>query len=73
MGLHLSAMIKPCLYFTFCITLSDSQGPLIVPRVRNRLSGCRAFSYHGLLLWYHLFSYIRHPDSIETFKSKLKT
>ena len=52
---------------------SQNTGLLSVPRVKKKSAGERAFSYRAPFLWNNLPIDIRQSDSVEVFKSKLKT
>ncbi|KAF7656325.1 hypothetical protein LDENG_00042590 [Lucifuga dentata] len=52
---------------------SQNTGLLLVPRVNKRSAGSLTFSYRALVLWNSLPVEIRQSNSIDAFKSKLKT
>uniref|UniRef100_A0A4W6FHD0 Reverse transcriptase domain-containing protein n=1 Tax=Lates calcarifer TaxID=8187 RepID=A0A4W6FHD0_LATCA len=68
---YLSDLLNP--YIPSRALRSQSAGLLSVPRVKKKSAGCRAFSYRAPFLWNNLPSDIRQADSVEAFKSKLKT
>ena len=52
---------------------SQGAGLLVVPRVKKKSAGHRAFSYRSPFLWNGLPADIREANSLATFKTKLKT
>ena len=44
----------------------------MVPRIKKKSAGCRAFSYRAPFLWNNLQADIRQSGSADAFKSKLK-
>uniref|UniRef100_A0A4W6D5N5 Reverse transcriptase domain-containing protein n=1 Tax=Lates calcarifer TaxID=8187 RepID=A0A4W6D5N5_LATCA len=68
---YLSDLLNP--YIPSRALRSQSAGLLSVPRVKKKSAGCRAFSYRAPFLWNNLPSDIRQAESVEAFKSKLKT
>ena len=52
---------------------SQDAGYLIVPRIKKKSAGSRAFSYRAPYLWNRLPLTIREANSTEIFKSRLKT
>ncbi len=68
---YLSDLVKP--YIPIRVPHSQNIGLLCVPRLKKKSAGRRAFSYHAPFLWNNLPADIRQSDSVEAFKSKLKT
>ena len=52
---------------------SQNSGLLMVPRIKKKSAGCKAFSYRAPFLWNNLPADIRQSGSVDAFKSKLKT
>lgn len=52
---------------------SQNAALLVKPRISKSTIGGRAFSYRAPLLWNSLPLYIRESDTLNTFKSRLKT
>ena len=52
---------------------SSSQGNLVEKRSKSKKTGDRAYSVCAPKLWNCLPSYIKESDSVESFKSALKT
>ena len=68
---YLSDLLKS---YTPTRTLHSQNTELLsVPRVKKKSAGERAFSYRAPFLWNNLPIDIRQSDSVEVFKSKLKT
>ena len=51
---------------------SSGAGLLLLPKVKKKSAGQRAFAYRAPFLWNRLPSAIREADSVELFKGKLK-
>ncbi len=67
---YLSDLLKP--YIQSCVFFQNT-GLLSFPRVKKKSAGCRAFSYRAPFLWNNFPADITQSDSVEAFKSKLKT
>ena len=48
-------------------------GLLVLPLVKKKTAGHRAFAYCALLLWNNLPSHVKEAHSVDIFKSRLKT
>ena len=68
---YMSDLIKP--YIPTQALSSQNSGFLVVPRIKKKSAGCRAFSFQAPFLWNNLLADIRQSGSVDTFKSKLKT
>ena len=68
---HLKDLLHP--YIPAQTLRSQNAGLLIVPRVGKCILGGRAFSYRAPLLWNNLPSDIHGADSLQVFKSRLKS
>ncbi|KAF7644341.1 hypothetical protein LDENG_00223680, partial [Lucifuga dentata] len=60
-------------YVPPCPLRSQEADLLIIPRTRTKSFENRAFSYRAPLLWNKLPAALKQDDSIEIFKSRLKT
>ena len=69
--LNMSDLIKP--YIPTQAFRSQNSGLLLVPRIKKKSAGWRAFSYQAPFLWNNLLADIRQSGSVDYFKSKLKT
>ena len=52
---------------------SQNKGLLVIPRVKKKSAGFRAFAYRAPYLWNNLPAVIRDACSVDVFKSSLKT
>ena len=68
---YLSGLITP--YNPPCTLHSQDSGLLVIPRVKKKSAGNRAFSYRSPFLWNGLPKEVREANSLNTFKTKLKT
>ncbi|XP_068191806.1 uncharacterized protein [Antennarius striatus] len=68
---YLSDLVKP--YTPTRALRSQNTGLLCVPRFKKKSAGQRAFSYRAPFLWNNLPINIRQSESVNVFKSRLKT
>ncbi|TKS71945.1 hypothetical protein D9C73_006018 [Collichthys lucidus] len=68
---YLKELIVP--YYPSRTLRSQDAGFLVVPIVSKSRLGARAFSYQAPLLWNKLPIWVREADTVNTFKSRLKT
>ncbi|XP_078139509.1 uncharacterized protein LOC144539314 [Centroberyx gerrardi] len=68
---YLSDLIIP--YIPSRALRSQDAGYLIVPRIKKKSAGSRAFSYRAPYLWNQLPLTVREANSVKIFKSRLKT
>uniref|UniRef100_A0A671Y9A2 Reverse transcriptase domain-containing protein n=1 Tax=Sparus aurata TaxID=8175 RepID=A0A671Y9A2_SPAAU len=68
---YMSDLITP--YIPTRALRSENSGLLMVPRIKKKSAGCRAFSYRAAFLWNNLPADLRPAGSVDAFKSKLKT
>ncbi|KAJ7987687.1 hypothetical protein DPEC_G00329060 [Dallia pectoralis] len=68
---YLAELVQP--YIPTRNLRSKDAGLLIVPKISKQTAGGRAFSYRAPLLWNELPIWVRNVDSVQTFKSQLKT
>ncbi|XP_067097450.1 uncharacterized protein [Osmerus mordax] len=69
--LYLSGLLAP--YCPARTLRSQDAGYLVVPKVKKKTAGGRAFSYRAPLLWNKLPVSIKESDTVSTFKIRLKT
>uniref|UniRef100_A0A667Z0D5 Reverse transcriptase domain-containing protein n=1 Tax=Myripristis murdjan TaxID=586833 RepID=A0A667Z0D5_9TELE len=68
---YLSDLLKP--YIPSRALRSQNAGLLCLPRIKKKSAGGRAFSYRAPLLWNNLPADVRQSESVDSFKSRLKT
>ncbi|KAF7644050.1 hypothetical protein LDENG_00228910 [Lucifuga dentata] len=69
--LYLRNLIIP--YVPPCPLRSQQEDLLVIPKTRTKSLGNRAFSYRTPLLWNKLPETVKDAESLEMFKSQLKT
>ncbi len=68
---YLKELIEP--YYPSRTLRSQNAGLLVVPLVSKSRLGARAFSHQAPLLWNKLPLRVREADTVNIFKSRLKT
>ena len=69
--LYLEDLVTP--YIPPRALRSQQTNLLVIPRTKTKSWGNRAFSYRAPLLWNKLPTAVKEADSVEMFKSRIKT